>query len=879
MRDVMRGPVLALALALLGAAHIAGASEPLYRFAPVPSWVQAITPDYAAPLPAGGVADGAWDLLLDRQTRVNPDGQDFYQHSATRITNASGLDQQTQLDIEVDPSFQTLTLHSLKVVRQGRVIDQKPVARITALPQETELREKIYNGTYNINVLLSDVRVGDVVEYDYTSHSVERIFPGVFSERMPVAWAVPVLRQRVRVLAPENLPLFFRTGDGSTPTVAVRAGVRELEWQWHDLAAITGDSDRPKWYSTWPNLEISSVRNWSEAAQRIAPLYEVHPVRNAALAQVVAEIRRSGGTPAEQALHALQFVQEQIRYVSISIGPGGFRPTPPQITLERRFGDCKDKSLLLATLLNELGGHAQVALVNTRQGKVLVSYLPTPYAFNHAIVRLQLDTQVYWLDGTADKQYSPLSTAAPADFERALVADPAVTELESIPRPALGASTKASEISVDLRAGYDKPAKLQISTFYRGKLADQTRQKLADETPAERQSNYINYIVGYYPGAKTAAPIETLDDVVKNVLEVRESYTLEHPFKRNHNGRWELFLQADEIYRFTDELKSSVRKAPLRIAYPIDVRQTVRALLPESKSINNETVRVDNPAFHYESVVSYSDTGGVPLLTLDYHYQSLADFVEVAELPKYQQDRTRAYDDTGYYVRSSATSTTSTIFTVQRRQPVGTTAWVPRLFELAAGVFMVVACYFVGRWNPPPMPSELNWPVGIRGWLWVAVLSVTVWPLVTIGRHTMEVMSLLDVKHWERLQSTVPAPWREWAAPILLVIMVCGVFLFVMQLLLLFLFFRRRTSVPYLFIFLSWMSVFYNGVVWAVPVSFQLHSEWNEPRVIFGLLGMVAFAGLFTMYFLSSKRVKATFVRRRAERGWEAAVLTSPART
>lgn len=876
MRDLVRGPVLALALALLGAAHIAGAGEPLYRFAPVPDWVQVITPDYAAPLPAGGVADGAWDLLLDRQTRVNPDGRDFYQHWATRITNASGLDQQTQIDIQVDPSFQTLTLHSLKVVRQGHVIDQKPVARITALPQETELREKIYNGTYNINVLLSDVRVGDVVEYDYTSHSVERIFPGVFSERMPVAWAVPVLRQRIRVLAPENLQLLFRTGDGSTPTVTVHAGVRELQWQWHDLAAITGDSDRPKWYSTWPSLEISSVRNWGEVARRIAPLYEVSPVRNPALAQVVEEIRRSGGTPAEQALHALQFVQEQIRYVSISIGPGGFRPTPPQITLERRFGDCKDKSLLLATLLNELGGHAQVALVNTRLGKVLSSSLPTPYSFNHAIVRLRLDNQVYWLDGTADKQYSPLSTAAPADFERALVADPAVTELESIPRPATGASTKRSEVSVDLRAGYDKPATLQINTFYRGKLADQTRQKLADETPAERQSNYINYIVGYYPGARTAAPIEILDDVAKNVLEVRESYTLEHPFKRNHNGRWELLLQADEIYGYTNELKSSVRKAPLRIAYPIDVRQNVRALLPESMSINNETVRVDNPAFHYESVVSYADTGGVPLLTLDYHYQALADFVDVAELPKYQQDRTRAYDDTGYYVRSHAASTT---ITAQRKQPVGKTAWVPRLFELAAWLFAVLAFYFVGRWNPPPMPSELNWPVGIRGWLWVVVLSVTLWPFVTLVRHINEVMSLLDVKHWDRLQSTVPAPWGEWAAPILLVIMACGVFLWAMQFLLLFLFFRRRTSVPYLFIFLSWMSVFYNGVVWAVPVSFQLHPEWDEPRVIFGLLGMVACAGLFTIYFLRSKRVKATFVRRWVKRGWESTVLTSPAGT
>ena len=850
---------LLLTWALSGAARAAGSGEALYRFAPVPGWVHVATPEYGAPVPASGVADGAWDLLLDRQTNLNPDGDDFYHHQATLVTNASGVDERSQIDVEVDPSYQTLTLHTLRVVRQGRVIDQKPRARVTALPRETELRDRIYNGTYNINILLFDVRVGDVVEYEYTLHSVEHVFPGVFSERVNIGWSVPMHWQRVRILAPVSQSLFYRTEDGSTPSATVHDGMRELTWEWHDPAPIPGDDDRPKWYSTWPHLEVSSLHSWSEVAQREAPHYEVHPVGSAALAQVVSDIRQAGGTPAEQALHALQFVQEQIRYVSISIGPGGFVPNPPETPLERRCGDCKDKSLLLATLLHELGIQARVALVNSRRGRVLSSSLPTPYAFDHAIVRMQLDNQTYWLDGTDDKQYSPLSTAAPADFERALVVDRATAELEVIPRPAAGASSKTSTVSVDLSAGADKPARLNISTFYQGELADRTRQELADETPAKRQSDYIKYIVRYYPGAKTAASIEIHDDVVHDVVEVREFYTIEKPFK-NSNGRRQLFLQADELYRFLGELDSTVRKAPLAIAYPIDVRQTVRASLPEKMSIRNETVRVENPAFRYESVVSYSESATTPQLTLDYYYKSLADSVDVADLPQYQADRKRAYDDLGYYVRPQFTTAT---FEVAKLGKVATVVRWTTVIAILLAAWLALR-HFI-RWDPSPPRSEPDWPVGIRGWLRVMAFDVVVTPLSTCFSEYAFDLSALDVAHWSRLYEIVPAPWKGSAPYILLLLQTWGIFIVVAEYVLAWLFFTRRTSAPRAFIVIHWMAFFYGGLLDSIPAGFHLIASPNGVRLTFALLLTVAVNGAFTMYFLTSRRVKATFVRRCAQ--------------
>ena len=856
-RVLLIGVLLAWGLAG-GARAAAGSGDALYRFGPRPQWVLEAAPDYAAPVPASGVPDGAWELLMDRQTRVNPDGDDFYYHTATRVTNASGVDERSQVDVEVDPAFQTLTVHSVRVVREGRVIDQKSLARITALPQETELRERVYNGTYNINILLSDVRVGDVVEYDYTIHSVERIYPGMFAQRLAIGWSVPMHWERVRILAPEKAPLFYRTEDGSTPATTAHDGVRELTWEWHDPAPIAGDDDRPRWYSTWPHLEVTNVRGWSEVAQREIPFWAVHPAGSAALAQVVSDIRRAGGTPADQALHALQFVQDQIRYVSISIGRGGFVPSAAETILERRFGDCKDKSLLLVTLLHELGIQARVALVNTRRGRTLSSSLPSPYSFDHAIVRMQLDSQTYWLDGTADKQYAPLSTAAPADFERALVVDGATADLEVIPRPGAGSSSKTSAVSVDLSAGYNKPASLKISTFYQGELADRTRQDLADDTPAKREANYLKYIVNYYPGAKTAAPIEIHDDTVHDVIEVREFYTLEHPFKRDSNGRWEFFLQADEMYRYLNELKSSVRKGPLAIAYPIDVRQTVHAALPEELPVHDETVRVDDAAFRYEGVVSHSDVGGKRQLILDYHYQSLTDSVNVADLPVYQKDRGRAYSDTGFNVRSNVGASL-----VARRFSVGQAATIPRWVSYGALAFAVFLTFrFFLRWSPRAAPSELNWPVGIRGWLWLAVVAVIFRPIGTFWVHYATVLGALDAQHWSGLQSTVPAPWNDWAAFILLAIVAWGAILTVLHCVLLYLFFARRTSVPYLFIVLQWLNFFYAGLAWAVLVGFHLRPGTDAVQMVLGLLDSAAEGGAFTLYFLRSKRVKATFVRR-----------------
>jgi hypothetical protein len=159
----------------------------------------------------GRAGRGTWHWIGSNNVRT--DGSDSYEHSVVKITSSGGVDEYSEINLNVNPSYQSLDLHSIVVIRDGRATDQLHTARITALPQETELRERIYNGRYNINVLLSDVRIGDIIDYAYTTHSRERIFPGQFSTRLSIGWSIPMYWQRVRIISPAARELFYRVTD------------------------------------------------------------------------------------------------------------------------------------------------------------------------------------------------------------------------------------------------------------------------------------------------------------------------------------------------------------------------------------------------------------------------------------------------------------------------------------------------------------------------------------------------------------------------------------------------------------------------------------------------------------------------------------------
>src|SRR5262249_16641657 len=188
-----------------------------------------------------------------------------------------------------------------------------------------------------------------------------------------------------------------------------------------------------------------------------------------------------------------------------------------------RFGDCKDKSLLLSSILNELGVESWPALVNSRLGESLDNSQPTPFAFDHVIVYAKINGKTYWLDPTVSYQRGSLPNYYDPPFARALVLRENSENLERIPPPTVGSgATDILEVYSRERGG--QTVSLHVTTVYTGSDADSMRYDLSTQSLAELSRDYVNFYADLTPSIKTDGLPVVEDDPLNNKLVIKEKY-------------------------------------------------------------------------------------------------------------------------------------------------------------------------------------------------------------------------------------------------------------------------------------------------------------------------------------------------------------------
>lgn len=82
------------------------------------------------------------------------------------------------------------------------------------------------------------------------------------------------------------------------------------------------------------------------------------------------------------------FMQQQIRYVGIEIGIGGWQPHLAEDIFHSRYGDCKDKATLMITMLDAVGIRATWVPVDDRRG--VVDPAAPSMIGNHMIMAIEI---------------------------------------------------------------------------------------------------------------------------------------------------------------------------------------------------------------------------------------------------------------------------------------------------------------------------------------------------------------------------------------------------------------------------------------------------------------------------------------------------------
>lgn len=92
------------------------------------------------------------------------------------------------------------------------------------------------------------------------------------------------------------------------------------------------------------------------------------------------------------------FVADSVSYVALRVGSGDFVPHDCRQIIERRFGDCKDQTVLLGSLCRAVGLDAYPVLISTSDYPDLRSLHPWPAFFDHTVIIVRTEGNEYILD-------------------------------------------------------------------------------------------------------------------------------------------------------------------------------------------------------------------------------------------------------------------------------------------------------------------------------------------------------------------------------------------------------------------------------------------------------------------------------------------------
>ena len=848
--------ILLLFLVIACASRAADVTVP---FAPPAAWVDRLPDPPLTPTPTADASYGYDYLLLDRQIEVEDEA--VYGRNVYRITSEGSLQSGARLTWNFDPAYERLTLHHLRVTRDGVTQDRLREGLVQIIQQERDLDRHLLNGELTALVVLEDIRVGDVIDYAYTRRGWNPAFAGHYFDTLAAGWAIPVRHERFRISAPATRSIAYKpSGSVSLAFTGAREGDRQvLTWEGRELRPIEAESELPSWFNPYPVVRLTEFTRWSEVVQWAEPLYALPEPLAPALVEKAAELTRGRTSDDDKAVAILQFVQQEIRYLGMELGAGSYRPTAPAVVLARRFGDCKDKTLLFCALMQAAGLSAYPALLHTDWRDRLDDWLPSPQAFDHVIAALPREDGYLWVDPTLTYQQGDLARRGLPDYRRALVVRPGEEGLTHVKVPA----TARSRVRIAEHfesAAFDQPAQFQVTTTYSGLGADAERRYFAQTTPEQIAKAYVNYYASAYPGIRSVKPPTLTEDAKNNIVTIVESYEVAKLWSEPDASRT---LKAEFFPKIISDYaarpQSALRSMPLSVGYPADVQQTTVVTLPETWRVTPGETIIESDAFRAKQGIA----GEGNVVTMTYGWETLADHVPVGRMSRHVEDLNRYRNGLGYsltYTKPAPAGDGA------KAEAKAAEAYRLNGIAVAAALFAFAATAYAGlrawRWKFAGPPSVVDSRLeGLRGWLILVAIGVVVRPFTFAASFVATLKTTFNPAVWDVVTTPGSAVYHEgWGA--LLVGEVAGnTVLTTGSLVLAVLFFGRKRAFPTIFIALIAFLVIFVTLDTVLAAWLLGTAAPNSPEAYKPLGQALVQAAIWIPYMCLSKRVRATFIR------------------
>ncbi|MBA3899255.1 MAG: transglutaminase domain-containing protein [Bacteroidetes bacterium] len=341
--------------------------------------------------------------------------------------------------------------HEIKDLKAATLVPQKnsysEIKVKDFVTSDKMSRSVFYDGARSISFMYPSLQAKNKTYMKYKEVVKEPMFISPFYFK---AFS-PILEAEYSVTASNDVDLGWKVfNDTDAAVVFTKTSQKNnkttYSWTVENMAKHEHEGDAPSIRHAMPHI-ILWVKSYKANGQVIpilrntGDLYnwyyniskDVNKVHDKELQFIADSLTAGLDNELDKVKQVYYWVQDNIKYIAIEDGMGGFVPRPASSVYSKRYGDCKDMSSIIKTMLAYAGIESHLTWIGSRDIPYNYSDLHTPAVDNHMIVTYKHKGDYYFLDATGWHTPYFLPTSFIQGKEALIGIDSANYEIKKVP--------------------------------------------------------------------------------------------------------------------------------------------------------------------------------------------------------------------------------------------------------------------------------------------------------------------------------------------------------------------------------------------------------------------------------------------------------------
>ncbi|MEN9579439.1 MAG: hypothetical protein RJA70_2448 [Pseudomonadota bacterium] len=502
------------------------------------------------------------------------------------VDSAAALSRQYAFQYQADS--QAVQLRGARVFRTDGRIDE---AIETGVAAANDPSVAMYTSARTYYVQFPRLEAGDVVELQYRidDSGGRNEFADYFGATEQLQSSETVSHAEFVLITPKRRKFYIdQQNIPGLKTEVVRKPEQTIYRFWAaNLAGINPEPAMPPWSEVLGFIHVSTYPSYAELGQWYWGLAQDQFDLDDETRKLANQLVKGLSTDREKVAAIYNWVIQNTRYVALEFGIYGFKPRRCVQTVNRGWGDCKDKATVIVSLLKAVGIPSTIVIIRTQMRGRFSSSVASLAPFDHAIAYVpSLDL---YLDGTAEFTGSTELPAMDQESTAILVNEGKPT-LVTVPLADPEHSVLNRRTVAHLAR--DGSAELKLEYLTSGIHAPSWRSRYSSS--GTRRERLSKDLAGEFPGLRLgAAPADVNVEVADFEKPVRVSLKATAPsFARPEGDRWT--FAATSRTRLTEAF-ASLSQRQLAVAVPAfgSREEVVEVHLPKGMTLKNAPIDVE----------------------------------------------------------------------------------------------------------------------------------------------------------------------------------------------------------------------------------------------------------------------------------------------